>query len=324
MGPRDLHPSASGLGGAQGAHDHDGVVAGPEGARMSPALQEAVRTCEAITRRRARNFHYGLRLTPEDRRWAMYAVYAWMREADDLADGAGPDRAERARRIARFRADTDAAFKGEPDDTQPCMVALAEAVRRFALEPAEFHDMLAGQMGDLDAARFETWEALREFCYRVAGTVGVVCIRVWGFHGADAIRLAVDRGIAFQLTNVLRDLREDLDAGRCYLPLREYAAMDLSPDDLRSWRLPDRCTEFIRAQCERARAHYERSAPLDRMIDPSCLPTLWAMTQIYRGILGRIERDPRITVAGRARLSSFRKAWIAWRATRMRPEASSR
>jgi phytoene synthase len=287
-------------------------------------LIEAVRACEEVTRRRARNFHYGLRLTPADRRWAMYAVYAWMREADDLADGAGPDRAERERRIARFRADTDQAFEGRPDDSQPCMVALAEAVRRFGLERGEFHDMLLGQVGDLDAARFETWDDLRTFCYRVAGTVGLVCIRVWGFRDPEAPRLAVDRGIAFQLTNVLRDLREDLDAGRCYLPLRDYAAMELAPGDLRVWHDGDRCVEFIRAQCGRAREHYERSSALDRMIDPACLPTLWAMTEIYRGILARIEADPRIVVAGRARLSSLRKAWIAWRASRMRPEARTR
>ena len=291
---------------------------------MSPALAEAVRACEEVTRRRARNFHYGLRLSPPDRRWAMYAVYAWMREADDLADGAGPDRAERARRIERFRVETDAAFEGRPDASRPCMVALAEAVRRFGLERAEFHDMLEGQMGDLDAARFETWEELRAFCYRVAGTVGLVCIRVWGFSDPRATELAVDRGIAFQLTNVLRDLREDLDGGRCYLPLREYAAMDLAPEDLRAWREPDRCVEFVCAQCERARAHYDRSAALDGMIDPACLPTLWAMTEIYRGILARIEADPRIVVAGRARLSSLRKAWIAWRASRMRPEVVAR
>jgi hypothetical protein len=95
------------------------------------------------------------------------------------------------------------------------MLAIAEAVRRFNLQPDEFHDMLAGQWGDLDAARFDTWEELRDFCYRVAGTVGIVCIRVWGFHDPEALKLAVDRGIAFQLTNVLRDLR---DAGLGSLP----------------------------------------------------------------------------------------------------------
>lgn len=285
---------------------------------MSLTFDAAVAACERVTRERARNFHYGLRLTPPDRRWAMYAVYAWMREADDLADAAGPDRAERERRLARFRADTDRAFQGHADGSSACMVALAEAVKRFQLRADEFHDMLTGQLGDLDAARFETWEELRQFCYRVAGTVGLVCIRVWGFRDPEAPRLAVDRGIAFQLTNVLRDLREDLEAGRCYLPLREYAAMELTPERLLAWETGDACAEFVRAQCGRAMDHYRRSEPLDRMIDPACLPTLWAMTQIYRGILGRIQARPRIVVEGRARLSSVRKAWIAWRATRLR------
>ena len=290
---------------------------------MSQALHAAIRSCEAITRDRARNFWWGLRLTPEDRRWAMYAVYAWMRQADDLADEAGIDRAERERRMRAFRGATDEAFDGRPDPSQPCLVALAEAVRRFDLQPVEFHDMLEGQWGDLEPARFETWEELRRFCYRVAGTVGLVCIRVWGFDDPDAPRLAVERGIAFQLTNILRDLREDLDGGRCYLPLSEYRAMEFSPEMLRRWEPADRCAEFLRAQCERAEAHYRRSEPLDRMVSPECLPTLWAMTGIYRGILDRLRRDPRIAVAGRARLPAWRKALIAWRASRMRNGAAA-
>jgi len=289
---------------------------------MNQQLAAAVQACELVTRQRARNFHYGLRLTPPDRRWAMYAVYAWMRYADDLADEQGVQRDEREKRMRAFRVATDEAFAGNPDADQPALVALAEAVKRFNLQSEEFHEMLAGQWGDLEAARFETWDALRNFCYRVAGTVGIICIRIWGFSDPDAPRLAIERGIAFQLTNVLRDLREDIDAGRCYLPLREYAAIELTPEQLRAWNPSDRCREFIHAQTQRARQHYQRSEPLDRMIDPACLPTLWAMTQIYRGILDRMEANPQIVVAGRARLSSFRKAWIAWRATRLPVQAS--
>jgi phytoene synthase len=290
---------------------------------MNQAVTDAVRACEAVTRSRARNFWWGLRLAPMDRRWAMYAVYAWMRQADDLADEAGPDRAERERRMRRFRADTDAAFEGRADPGQPCMVALAEATRRFDLQRGEFHDMLEGQWGDLEPARFENWEELRTFCYRVAGTVGLVCIRVWGFRDPEAPRLAVERGIAFQLTNILRDLREDLEGGRCYLPLGDYLAMELSPEALRGWENADRCVEFVQAQCRRAEAHYRRSEPLDGMIAPDCLPTLWAMTSIYRGILDRLRQDPRLAVAGRARLPGWRKALIAWRASRMRRGAAA-
>ena len=120
-----------------------------------------------------------------------------------------------------------------------------------------------------------------------------------------------------KLLELLRDLREDLEAGRCYLPLREYAAIELAPERVLAWQPADSCAEFIRAQCRRADEHYRRSEPLDRMIDPACLPTLWAMTEIYRGILHRIEAGPHVVVHGRARLSSLRKAWIAWRASRM-------
>jgi phytoene synthase len=280
-------------------------------------LQEAVAACETITRLRARNFHYGLRLTPPEKRWAMYAVYAWMREADDLVDDAQRDPSQRVQRLQDYRAATDAALAGRAETGTPALVALAEAARRFQLKPQEFHDMLEGQASDLSPARFETWPQLKRFCYQVAGTVGLVCIRIWGFDHPDAPRLAIERGIAFQLTNILRDFREDMDCGRCYLPLQEFQAMELTPEAVRAWSAPDRCREFIRAQCRRARSHYERSAPLDGMIDAACLPTLWAMTEIYRSVLDKIEADPRLTVRGRARLSALRKVWIGLRARRV-------
>ncbi|MCE9620149.1 MAG: phytoene/squalene synthase family protein [Planctomycetes bacterium] len=283
---------------------------------MNPSLQEAVEACETITRQRARNFHYGLRLTPPDRRWAMYAVYAWMREADDLVDDIERDPNERNRRLQAYREATDAALEGRVQTQTPALIALTEAAKRFKLEKQEFHDMLDGQVSDLEPAKFETWPQLRRFCYQVAGTVGLVCIRIWGYRGEEATKLAVERGIAFQLTNILRDFREDADSGRCYLPLSEFQAMELTPEIVRDWSAPDRCGEFILAQCQRARAHYDRSAPLDSMIDPSCLPTLWAMTEIYKSVLTKIEADPQLAVHGRARLSALRKVWIALRAKR--------
>ncbi len=287
---------------------------------MNPLLQEAVDACEAITRERAKNFHYGLRLTPPDKRWAMYAVYAWMREADDLVDDPARDPNERSRRLQAYRDATNAALEGHTQTHTPALIALTEASKRFRLEKQDFHDMLDGQVGDLLPAQFQTWPELRKFCYQVAGTVGLVCIRIWGYSGQDAIKLAVERGIAFQLTNILRDLREDLDSGRCYLPLAEFQAMELTPEMVRAWSAPDRCVEFIRAQCERARAHYDRSAPLDAMVDTSCLSTLWAMTEIYKGVLSKIEAEPMLAVRGRARLSTLRKVWIALRAKHSNPK----
>ena len=282
--------------------------------RVNPSFEQAVSACETITRERAKNFHYGLRLTPPEKRWAMYAVYAWMREADDLVDDPARDPQDRNQRLQAYRDATDAALDGQVQTQTPALIALTHAAKQFHLEKKDFHDMLDGQVGDLTPAKFESWPELRKFCYQVAGTVGLVCIRIWGFRGQEAIKLAVERGIAFQLTNILRDLREDLDSDRCYLPLAEFRAMELTPEMVRAWSEPDRCAEFIRAQCERARAHYDRSAPLDAMIDAACLPTLWAMTEIYKGVLAKIEADPQLAVRGRARLSTLRKVWIALRA----------
>lgn len=281
-------------------------------------LLPAIAECERVTRTRARNFWYGLRLTPEPQRSAMYAIYAWMREADDLADAEGFEDAERVDRIVRFRQDTDSALAGRAPGGRATWRALAWVAGRYELAPRDLHDMLDGQLSDVGSVRYETWEDLRGFCYRVASTVGLVCIRVWGYRDPEAPALAVDRGIAFQLTNILRDFREDFDQGRVYLPAQDFRRMDLTPEALRRWNPPAQCSEFVRAQCDRAAQFYERSAPLDRMIEPSCLPTLWAMTQIYRGILGRIEARPAgIASERRVRLPAWRKALIAWRARRL-------
>ncbi len=282
---------------------------------LTPILARAAGACEEITRLRARNFYYGLRLTPEPARSAMFVVYAWMRQADDLADAAGPDAAEKLRSLSQFRADTAAAFEGRPVDDSPLWSGLAEVVRHWPLERQDFDDMLDGQLADVKAEGHARWEDLRRFCYRVASTVGLICIRIWGFTDPSAPRLAVDRGIAFQLTNILRDFREDYDAGRVYFPAAELDAMELSAAALRAWKPADRCVEFIRAQAERAQAHYLSSAPLERVITPSCVPTLWAMTAIYRGLLDKILADPeRIVRDRRVRLSAPHKAWIAFRA----------
>ena len=286
------------------------------------ASDAAFATCAEITRTQARNFWWGLRMLPEPRRSALYAIYAWMRAADDLVDGVvgvAPD--DLARRVAEFKGRTDGALAGNAA-AGPIWVALAEVARRHPLEPREFHEMLDGQLADVGEVRCRTWEELRTVCYRVAGTVGVVCVRIWGGPGgtpiADAaIPLAIDRGIAFQLTNILRDVREDAGRGRSYLPLEEYHAAGLTPGDLLAWRDPPACRAFLARQVERARQHYRASEPLEAMVDPPCRPTLVAMTGIYRELLERVAADPRRAASGRRiAVPAWRKMAIAFRAKR--------
>ncbi|HRP62053.1 MAG TPA: phytoene/squalene synthase family protein [Phycisphaerales bacterium] len=277
--------------------------------------REALRHCERITRERARNFYYGLKLLPEPQRSAMYAIYAWMRQADDLVDDTTDDAATKAARIAAFRTDTDRAIQGDPSSDDPIWVGLSFVANRFKIDRAAFHAMLDGQLDDVRERRYRTFDDLREYCYRVASTVGLVSIAVWGYDDAAAPSLAVDRGIAFQLTNILRDFREDYDAGRVYLPEEDFKRHGISPVELYQWSVPQVCEAMLTEQLARAESFYERSAPLDQMITPSCRPTLWAMTAIYRGLLDKMKSNPaQLVSAERVRLSPLAKTMIALRA----------
>lgn len=285
-------------------------------------LEAAYNECAALTRARARNFFYGLRLTPEPRRSALYSIYAWMRHADDCVDAAGSIEHRRAA-LRRFRSTTDMVMSGEMPSEDPSRywLAFAATVRSYPIDPSIIRDMLAGLEEDLDHEWYQTEEELWRYCYQVASTVGLACVAVWGTSkGADwdhVRELAIRRGQAFQRTNILRDFAEDFDSEprRVYLPQAGFEAAGITPEDLRYWRKPAACERFMLDQAERARAEYAASEGLERMVDPSCAPTLWAMTQIYSGILDRIIQDPQRIVQSRIRLASARKAWIALSAT---------
>ena len=155
------------------------------------------------------------------------------------------------------------------------------------------------------------------YCDQVASTVGRTCVRIWGAQSAEALRMASERGVAFQVTNILRDVREDFDRDRVYLPQDAFLARDLDVEGLLTWRNPAQCTSLVTDMTKLARGAYEDSSDLDKLLDPACRPTSWAMTTIYRSLLEKIAHRPRL-IAGtaRIRLSSLRKAAIALRARR--------
>lgn len=281
----------------------------------APGIAASHAACEEITRRAAANFYHGLKLTPMPQREGLFALYAWMRRADDIVDDGEGDASDRASALDRFGTETREAFAGRSSNGDPMWPAFVHAVRRWDLPIEPFEDMLLGQRQDLTLETLPDWPALREFCRRVASTVGVLCVRIWGLDEPGDLELAEARGIAFQLTNILRDLREDRARGRVYLPQDELLQAGLGIDDLLAWRDAARCREFIAAQAARARSHYDASAPLDERLEPACRPTLWAMTRIYSGILERIESEPaRVAGPRRVGLSTFRKVCIAFEA----------
>ncbi|HEX4795522.1 MAG TPA: phytoene/squalene synthase family protein [Humisphaera sp.] len=274
--------------------------------------------CETLTRTQARNFYYGLKLLPEPKRSAMFALYSYMRLVDDIADdedGRTPE--QRLADLDAWQTRTHAVLGGDlaAQATHPLWPALADMVRQYGVPTSIFDDAIAGQQQDLSDARFATFTELREYCIQVAGVVGLASIYIWGFEGGEATaQLALDRGIAFQLTNILRDLREDAQRGRVYLPEQELRESGVTEEDLRAGG--PRFAAMMKAQIARARSYYEKSAELDRLISRDSRPTLQAMTDIYRRLLDKIAQDPQRVLCERVSLSVFSKLWIGWRAVR--------
>ena len=281
------------------------------------ALARSRAYCEHLTRVQARNFYYGLKLLPELKRSTMFAIYAYMRLVDDIADQEdGRTIARRIDDLEAWRLKTHEVLNGRiPDDGQELWPAFSEVVRRHQLPHKIFDEVIAGQKQDLDFKPFDTFEQLFAYCYRVAGVVGLASIYIWGFEGGDETEfLAVQRGVAFQLTNILRDLREDAFKGRIYLPREELAAMSVSEEDLRHGRAGVHFIDLMRFQIARAEAFYERSVGLERQIAADSRPTLIAMTEIYRGLLKKVACQPERVLRERVSLSLFSKLRIGWRA----------
>ncbi|QOV90700.1 phytoene/squalene synthase family protein [Humisphaera borealis] len=284
------------------------------------ALLASSALCRQITRRAARNFYHGLKLLPEPKRSRMYALYAYMRLLDDIADeddGRSHDR--RLADLAAWRELTSEVLESRlPEGTGPDIwPAFADLVHRHAIPLHIFESAIAGQRQDLVSTRFETFEQLREYCYRVAGVVGIASVYVWGYEGGQAtLDLAIERGVAFQLTNILRDIQSDARGGRIYLPREDLDAAGVTDEQILQGRGGPKFVEMVRFQIARAEASYEKSADLENRISRDSRPTLGAMTEIYRGLLKKIAKDPECILRQRVSLSLLDKVLIASRAKR--------
>lgn len=298
-----------------------------------PALREAYAHCEAVTRAQAANFFYGIRLLPRSRRSAISAVYAFARRVDDIGDGSLQD----ARKLALLDAERRAlerAERGEqPAAEDPVMVALTDAYRAFPLPPGALGELIEGVRMDVLGVSYETFEDLVLYCRRVAGAVGRVCLAIFGMREgiavtvAEAERLADELGVAMQITNILRDVREDAENGRVYLPaedLRRFAVPAEGPQPqaaaalARMTAAPDaqeaaRLQELVGFEAARAREWFSRGIALTRLLDRRSAASVQAMAGIYGHLLDRIESDPAAALRGRVSLPVPEKAWVAVR-----------
>lgn len=266
---------------------------------------EAYRRCEEIMRASGTSFARGVRLLPPDQRSAMHAIYAFARRVDDIADDGLP-REEALAELARLR-DAVLAPGAPPDD--PVLVALGDARTRYPLPVDALGELVDGARMDVDGTTYETFAELLFYCRRVGGTIGRLSVAVFGAHEpARAAALAEDLGVAFQLTNILRDVREDLALGRVYLPREDLEAFgcDLSAPS-------PAFEELVRHEAARAEAWYERGLELLPLLDRPGSTSVRAMAGVYRRLLRRIARDPSRVLAGRLSLPTWEKGVVAAR-----------
>lgn len=282
-------------------------------------LQAAYAACRAIAKREAKNFYYAFVALPAPRRNAICAIYAFMRRADDLADDESLSHEDRRRHLDGWLEDwRGVCLGGETSD--PIFLAVRDAIERFAIPPALLDELVAGVTMDLKQAKgdapvtYATFADLYGYCYLVASVVGLVCIRIFGYTDRRAEKFAEETGIAFQLTNILRDVAEDAERKRVYLPLEDLAAHGVALESLlhRVPGAPPTADEraLIAEIARRAEKFYESAAALLPLIDRESRPALWVLVRIYHGLLKQIEKADYDVFSKRASVPSIEKLRI--------------
>jgi phytoene synthase len=234
----------------------------------------------------------------------MCAIYAYMRHCDDLSDDpACSDKAQIRRSVNEWRLQLNRALAGDVD-TNPIWPAFHDAVQRYGIPHRYFHEMIDGIMSDLEPVEMRSFDDLYRYCYHVASVVGMTVTHIFGFHSPKALFLAEKCGIAFQLTNILRDVREDAEMGRIYLPTEDLERFKVTPERLRDGIEDDHFRALMHFEADRARAFYDESAPLLDLIEPKSRRSLWAIRAIYLRLLSRIEASGYAVLSKRIRVST--------------------
>ena len=270
-------------------------------------LAESYRHCQRIARSTGKNFYYSFLVMPAEKRAAMCAIYAFMRRSDDIADSS----ANPVEGLRQWRAALD-----RQDSSDPILPALFDTVERYRIERRYFHELLDGTMMDQTKIRYETFDELYRYCYHVASVVGLIVLPVFGYKDQAALVPAEACGIAFQLTNILRDVKEDAAMGRVYLPGEDLRRFGVAERDLMEGRMTPAFEELMRFEAARARKYYREAQPLLGMIERDSRATLAVMIAIYSGILDKLERRQYRVFDEKVRLSALEKCWIVakhWR-----------
>ncbi len=278
-------------------------------------LTEAYRECEQITWTQARNFAYGIRLLPADKRRGLAVIYAFARRIDDIGDGTMPPE---EKITALEQARRQVLDLSRPDSGDPVLLALANTGRNFPVPMQAFGELIDGCVADVRGTHYETFDDLLYYCRCVAGSIGRLSLGIFGISGDPEVasRLADSLGVGLQLTNILRDIREDYANGRVYLPAEDLAKFDCDPTTLSpdSRTQSPALTKLLEFEADRARDWYATGMQLLPMLDRRSAACTGAMAGIYRRLLDRIAAQPAAVLRGWMSLSAGEKAMVAVKA----------
>ena len=277
--------------------------------KHSSLLDEGFRRAEAVTRGYARTFHFASRFLSPEKRRACYAVYAVCRLCDQAVDGQDPNPPSR---LDGVRQRLHRAYDLHSRNDDPLLEALRETVITYDIPKRYFDDLLEGMQMDLTKTRYATFTELFLYCYRVAGVVGLMTARIFGAETPEAEKHALDMGVAMQLTNILRDIKEDFGRGRIYLPQDEMAAAGVTEEDIRQANVTAGFISLMRRQIERARSYYrEGDKGLEAVIDKNARLVATLMAGLYERILDKIEQQRYNVFTRRAAVPLHEKIWGA-------------
>ncbi len=278
---------------------------------MAEALEGAYRYCQELAKREARNFYYGFILLPSAKRRAIYAGYAFARCCDDIVDD-DLEPEEKVRQLAEYRRKLEQCLDGRP--AGPIFLALRDAISRYHIPPEYFWQLIDGVEMDLTVRRYPTFAELRRYCYGVASTVGLICIEIFGYKdGQQARQHAEDLGIALQLTNILRDIREDAQRDRIYIPQDELKRFGYSEADVFAGVANEPFLNLVQYQAQRARDYFASGRKLLPLLPRRSRACAAVLQGIYGSILDRIEARPCEVLRQRVSLSSGQKLALAGR-----------
>lgn len=290
----------------------------PPATKAAPLqLRAAYAVCRSITRSAAKNFYYGFLALPSRKRDALCAVYAFMRQADDISDSTALPDAEKRAQLAALMDAFHAVDSGKATD-DPVLLALSHARQRYKIPVHLLEKLVYGTTMDLEFAPpearpgepvviYRTFEELYQYCYHVASVVGLVCIKIFGYHNPQAERLAERCGVAFQLTNIVRDVKEDAAMGRIYLPAEELKQHGLTPADIAAGTDVARIKPLLVAESDRAREFYKSGRELINYIDDDSRAALWTLIEIYSRLLEKIAKADYNVFGDKIRLTTGEK-----------------